>query len=66
MDYLILNDFITAVKYSKPMPLDVYDHASWSVITCLSEQSIAQGGEPQAFPDFTNGRWMNRKPIFAL
>jgi len=66
MDWFVLNAFIEAYKNDDPMPLDVYDHASWAVITCLSEQSIAQGGEPQSFPDFTDGKWMTRKPIFAL
>ncbi len=66
MDWFVMNAFIEAFKRKEPMPLDVYDHASWAVITCLSEQSIAQGGEPQSFPDFTDGKWMNRKPIFAF
>ena len=66
MDWFVMNAFIEAYKRKDPMPLDVYDHASWAAITCLSEQSIAQGGEPQSFPDFTDGKWMNRKPIFAL
>jgi hypothetical protein len=66
MDWFVLNAFIEALKRNEAMPLDVYDHASWAAITCLSEQSIAQGGEPQAFPDFTDGKWMTRKPIFAL
>ncbi len=66
MDWFVLNAFIEAYKQKKPMPLDVYDHVSWAVITCLSEQSVAQGGEPQIFPDFTDGKWMHRKPIFAL
>lgn len=55
-----------ALKQGQPMPLDVYDHASWAAITCLSEQSISLGGAPQVFPDFTDGKWMHRKPIFAL
>lgn len=66
MDWFVLNAFIEAFKRREPMPFDVYDHASWAVITCLSEQSILQGGEPQAFPDFTDGKWMKRKPIFAF
>lgn len=66
MDWFVLNAFIEALKRDEPMPLDVYDHASWAAITCLSEQSIAQGSEPQPFPDFTDGKWMSRKPIFAL
>lgn len=66
MDWFVMNAFIEAYKRKESMPLDVYDHASWAAITCLSEQSIAQGGEPQVFPDFTDGKWMTRKPIFAL
>jgi hypothetical protein len=66
MDWFVANAFFEALKRKEPMPLDVYDHASWAAITCLSEQSIAQGGEPQAFPDFTDGKWMLRKPIFAF
>lgn len=66
MDWFVMNAFIEAYKRSEPMPLDVYDHVSWAAITCLSEQSIAQGSEPQAFPDFTDGKWMHRKPIFAF
>lgn len=66
MDFFVLNAFIQALKNGEDMPLDVYDHASWAAITCLSEQSILEGGEPQIFPDFTSGKWINRKPIFAL
>jgi len=66
MDWFVMNAFVEALKQKAEMPLDVYDHASWAVITCLSEQSIAQGGEPQSFPDFTDGKWMHRKPNFAL
>ena len=28
----------------------------------LSEASIAQGGAPVAFPDFTRGKWFRREP----
>jgi len=31
-------------------------------VTCLSEQSIALGSMPVAFPDFTNGKWIKREP----
>jgi hypothetical protein len=46
--------------------MDVYDLATWYAITPLSESSIAQGGSLQQIPDFTRGKWLNRKPIFAL
>jgi hypothetical protein len=46
--------------------MDAYDAAAWSAITPLSELSIENNGAPQDFPDFTRGRWMKRKPVFAL
>ena len=66
MDFFVINAFIGCVKNKTAAPLDAYDAASWSAITPLSEQSIAQGSEPMAFPDFTRGNWMKRKPAFAL
>lgn len=66
MDFFVLHAFIEALKNDKPMPLDIYDHATWAAITCLSEQSIAEGGTVQYFPDFTNGKWMHKKPDFAF
>ena len=65
-DYLKTRGFIECVKGKIPTPIDVYDTASWIVITPLSEHSIAQGSEPVEFPDFTMGNWMTRKPIFGV
>lgn len=62
MDNLVLSAFFDAVRTGAPMPIDVYDMASWMVITALSEQSIAMGGMPVAIPDFTNGKWLWRDP----
>ena len=44
-------------------PIDVYDAATYMCITPLSENSIACGGAPQPFPDFTDGRWTMRTDI---
>ncbi len=66
MDFFVLHAFVEALKREAPMPIDVYDGATMMAITCLSEQSIAQGSEPMQIPDFTRGRWINRKPIFAF
>jgi hypothetical protein len=44
----------------------IYDAVAWSAITPLSEQSIAGGFKTLEFPDFTDGKWTDRKPIFAL
>ncbi len=46
----------------RDLPIDVYDAATWMVITALSEESIAKGGAPVFFPDFTGGEWFHRPP----
>ena len=61
MDYLMLREFFHSVQEGKPMPIDVYDAAAWMVVTPLSAQSIKNNGLPVAVPDFTGGRWKNRK-----
>lgn len=66
MDFFVFNAFITALKENKPMPIDVYDSMTMSVITPLSEKSILDGNKPQKFPDFTNGKWKTRKNTFCL
>lgn len=66
MDWFVLNGFIEAVKRKLPTPQDVYDAVTWSAITPLSESSIRLGGETVEFPDFTQGKWMNKKNTFVL
>jgi hypothetical protein len=66
MDFFVVHAFIESAKRDEPTPLDVYDAAAWSAITPLSEQSIEMGNETVDFPDFTSGKWMSRKPVFAL
>lgn len=62
MDFFVLNAFVASAKQQIAPPLDAYDAAAWSAVTPLSEQSIAQKGEPQEFPDFTRGLWIKRQP----
>ncbi len=62
MDFFVLNAFVESAKQNIAPPLDVYDAAAWSAVTPLSELSIANNGEPQDFPDFTRGKWIERKP----
>ncbi len=66
MDFFVDHAFVESIKRGVNTPLDAYDAAAWSAITPLSEASIAAGSAPQAFPDFTRGQWMKRKPVFAL
>lgn len=65
MDYFVFQHFVESAKRNIAPQIDVYDAATWLAITPLSEASIATGSSPQAFPDFTRGRWTDRKPDFA-
>ena len=62
MDAIEFRVFVDCLRNNKPMPIDVYDAASWMCITELSEASVAQGGMPQSIPDFTSGMWTRREP----
>lgn len=57
MDWLEFETFFDCLRKDKPMPVDVYDAASWMSISVLSEMSIARGGALVDIPDFTQGKW---------
>ena len=58
MDLQVLRAFFDAAEKRITPPIDVYDCAAWMSVTVLSEQSIAMGGAPVPFPDFTDGNWI--------
>jgi hypothetical protein len=68
MDGVEFRAFVGALREGRDMPIDVYDMAAWMCITYLSEKSIAEGGMPQAIPDFTRGAYKNRpiRDVFDL
>lgn len=57
MDWLEFETFFRCLREDAPMPVDVYDAASWMAVTALSEMSVAKGGAVVDFPDFTDGKW---------
>lgn len=63
LDFLVLRAFFESIQQNKPFPIDVYDTAAWMAVTALSEASIAQGSMPVSVPDFTNGRWIEKRPV---
>jgi len=65
MDFFIVRALIETLKGSPPV-IDVYDAVSMSVVTALSEESIARGSTAVNIPDFTRGRWQTNQPIFGL
>ena len=65
-DYLVLREFVNAVRMKTPPPIDVYDSVTMSCIVPLSEASIAKNSAPVHCPDFMHGKWKTIKPHFAL
>jgi hypothetical protein len=57
MDFLMSWRLVQCMRDGLPPDMDVYDAAAWSVPGPLSEASVAAGGAPMAFPDFTRGGW---------
>ena len=61
-DYLMLRQLVNALRRNEAPPMNVYDSATWSAISELSERSVAQKSSPQDFPDFTKGKWQTNAP----
>lgn len=66
MDWFMINAFVEYAKRKAAPPIDVCDAATMLAITPLSEKSIAMGSAPMPIPDFTNGRWISKKPDFGM
>ena len=63
MDFLMLFRIIECLRKGEPLDQNVYEGCFWSAVGPLSEQSVAEDGVPQAFPDFTRGQWQTTKPL---
>ena len=63
MDYMEDYRLIKCLREGVPLDLDVYDAASWSVVSELSEISVANKSKAVDFPDFTRGGWKTRPPL---
>lgn len=66
MDYLQFDEFFSALREGREMPIDVYDAAAWMSIVYLSEKSIELGGQSVDITDFTRGAYKNRKPVDVM
>ena len=52
-DYFVISDFIEMVQQDREPGIDVYDSATRSAVTPLSQESLRKGGSDVKFPDFT-------------
>ena len=62
MDYMEDYRLVKCLREGLPTDMNVYDAAALSAVCELSEISVANGGAPVEFPDFTRGKWRSWKP----
>ncbi len=62
MDFLEDERLIYCLRNGLPTDMNVYDAVALSAVVELSKRSVADGGAPQDFPDFTRGRWQEWQP----
>ncbi len=62
-DYIVMHEFVRAVRQRAPLPQDVFDAVTWSAIVPLTMESVAKNGALVPFPDFTRGAWKTNKPV---
>ncbi len=63
MDFVMLYRVMECLRNGWPMDQNVYEGAFWSSLIPLTAQSVAMGGVPVEFPDFTRGDWKNTAPL---
>ena len=66
MDFIEDYRLIEALRNGKPTDQDVYDGVAWSVVTPLSEQSVARKSKAVDFPDFTRGLWKQTRTLHVM
>ncbi len=60
---LFWHRLILALREGRVSDFDVYDSVTSSVISPLSEMSVADNSKAIEFPDFTRGKWKERLPV---
>ncbi len=66
MDFVMMWRIIYCLRNGLPLDQDVYDAASWSVISPLTEWSVANRSQSIDVPDFTRGKWQTMAPFEHL
>ena len=62
-DFLESFRLVKCLQMGWPTDMNVYDAASLSVVIELTRKSVANGGQPVDFPDFTRERWRTWQPL---
>lgn len=63
MDGIMRYRIVECLRNGLPLDQNLYEGCFWSAVGPLSEKSVAEGGMPQTFPDFTRGGWKETKAL---
>ncbi|PIE99918.1 MAG: alpha-N-acetylgalactosaminidase [Maribacter sp.] len=66
MDGIMMYRIVECLQNGLPLDQNLYEGCFWSAVSPLSERSVASGGTPQNFPDFTRGNWKNTNPLTII
>ena len=66
MDGIMMYRIFECLQQGQPLDQNLYEGCFWSAVSPLSEASVASGGQPQQFPDFTRGQWKNTAPLAII
>lgn len=66
MDGMMMYRIVECLQQGLPLDQNVYEGCLWSAVAPLSERSVASGGAPQNFPDFTRGNWKTTEPLKVI
>ena len=59
MDGMMVYRIIECLRKGEPLDQNVYEGCAWSSLIELTSNSVNNNGQPQDFPDFTRGNWVN-------
>ena len=59
MDGMMVYRIIECLRKGEPLDQNVYEGCAWSSLIELTSNSVNNDGQPQDFPDFTRGNWVN-------
>jgi hypothetical protein len=65
MDFVMVYRLMECMQQGIAPDMDVYDAAAWSAPAPLSQASVKQGSAPVKFPDFTRGKWKEKRGWLA-
>ncbi len=66
MDGIMRYRIVESLRTGTPLDQNLYEGAFWSAVGPMSEASVANGGMPQKFPDFTRGGWKDTKALGVI